>query len=458
MLQSTIPTGTSGLAPTITQPTYFQALADAVCAPAEGIDRSTLHLKAEASDFVRFNRAAVRQATQVHQAYGTVSVVRGSRRIESTLSLSGHADADAALLLAERAVLAAQLDDLPDDPYLLMPDTIAHSHRHEHGQLPTVDALVATVARAARGLDFVGFYAGGPVARGFADSRGQRNWHHVESFHIDWCLYHAADKAVKTAYAGSQWDEAEFVHRIAAAAQRLQLLVKPPRTLPAGGYRAYFSPAAMVELLGTAGWSGFGAKARRTGTSSMGRLAEGQVRLHDSVHLSEDTAHGAAPAFTSEGFVKPDQVVLVAGGGAVDTLNSPRSAREYGLRANGANEDEAPVALSLAAGTLRAGEVLGALDTGLYVSNLWYLNYSDRPACRMTGMTRFACFWVERGRLVEPLQVMRFDDSFLRMFGAGLLGLTDQVERVPDSGTYLERQLASVSTPGALVDGWRLTL
>ncbi len=107
-------------------------------------------------------------------------------------------------------------------------------------------------------------------------------------------------------------------------------------------------------------------------------------------------------------------------------MTSPRSAREYGLPTNGANAGESPDSLSLAAGSLDIDDALRALDTGLLVSDLWYLNYSDRAACRMTGMTRFACFWVEGGKLVEPLQVMRFDDSFLRMFGNGLLGLTRQ--------------------------------
>ena len=112
----------------------------------------------------------------------------------------------------------------------------------------------------------------------------------------------------------------------------------------------------------------------------------------------------------------------------------------------------------LGGGALDAADALAALDTGLYVSNLWYLNYSDRSACRMTGMTRFACFWVEDGELVEPLQVMRFDDSFLRMFGSGLRGLTRQTELLPESSTYGERQLASITVPGALIDDWQLTL
>jgi predicted Zn-dependent protease len=214
----------------------------------------------------------------------------------------------------------------------------------------------------------------------------------------------------------------------------------------------------MAELLGTLSWSGFGAQARRTGTSSLSRLADGDAQLHERVTLTEDTAHGIAPGFTADGWAKPAAVSLVAAGRAASTLNSPRSARQYGLEANGAIAQETPESLHLAAGTLAEADVLGALGTGLYVSNLWYLNYSDRQACRMTGMTRFACFWVEDGKLAAPLPVMRFDDSFFRMMGEGLIDLTDRAEHIPESATYRERQLSSVTTPGALVEGWRLTL
>jgi predicted Zn-dependent protease len=441
-----------------TSPAAFQALAAAACAPRDGVDRVTLYLQAEASDFIRFNRAAVRQVTQVHQAYATLAVVRGARRVEAVVSLSARLDEDAARLLAEREALVAALDEVPDDPFLQLPEALHDSHRHDSGRLPTVAQVVGAVASAAAGLDFVGFYAGGPVVRAFADSRGQRNWHHVESFHIDWCLYHAADKAVKTAYAGTHWDDTAFAARIADGAARLPLLARPPRTLSAGGYRAYLAPAAVVELLGNAAWSGFGAKARRTSSSSLMRLAHGDARLAAGVHLREDTAHGPAPDFTEDGERKPPEVVLIEAGQARDTLNSRRSAREYGLPSNGANAAETPVALHLAGGTLPAADALQALDTGLYVSNLWYLNYSDRLACRMTGMTRFACFWVERGRLAEPLQVMRFDDSFLRMFGEGLVALTRETELVPDSSTYRERVLAATTAPGALIQDWKLTL
>lgn len=442
----------------VTHQDYFAALARSVCEAANGAERTTLYLRAEDSDFIRFNRAAVRQATHVTQGFATVAVISGMRRIEATRSLTGHVQEDAAALLADRADLIAQLANVPEDPYLLLPEEVSSSSRHETGNLPSPEALIIAATSAARGLDFVGFYAGGAVVRAFADSRGQRHWHHVESFHFDWCLYAQTDKAVKTAYAGTHWDADEFARRVAMGAQRLPLLAQEPRKLAPGAYRAYFTPAAMNELLGTLAWSGFGAQARRTGTSSLSRLEHRDAQLHADFHLKEDTSRSIAPAFTAEGFAKPASVPLVEAGRAAGTLNSPRSARQYGLGANGANAQEAPEALSLAPGRLREAEVLDALGTGLFVSNLWYLNYSDRQACRMTGMTRFACFWVDGGKIVAPLAVMRFDDSFLRMFGEGLLGLTDTAELVPESSTYKERQLVSFSTPGALVEGWRLTL
>ncbi|HEY9066876.1 MAG TPA: metallopeptidase TldD-related protein, partial [Burkholderiaceae bacterium] len=209
------------------------------------------------------------------------------------------------------------------------------------------------------------------------------------------------------------------------------------------------------------GWGGFSLKARRTGVSSLMRLERGEATFDAGFHLDEAVALGTAPAFTAAGFVRPGRVALVEAGqlpASGGTLNSPRSAAEYGVAANGAGAHEMPEALHLGPGWIPDADLLRALDTGLYVSNLWYLNYSDRQACRMTGMTRYACFWVESGQLAAPVNVMRFDDDVLRLFGPGLVGLTDAPEFTPSSDTYQARQLGSVTTPAAVVEGFRLTL
>ena len=107
---------------------------------------------------------------------------------------------------------------------------------------------------------------------------------------------------------------------------------------------------------------------------------------------------------------------------------------------------------------LAAGDALAALGTGLAVGNLWYLNYSDRPACRMTGMTRFATFWVDNGRVAAPANVLRFDDTLYRMLGTNLESLTAERELLLDPDTYGERNLASATLPGALLSEINFTL
>ena len=103
-------------------------------------------------------------------------------------------------------------------------------------------------------------------------------------------------------------------------------------------------------------------------------------------------------------------------------------------------------------------DVLAALDTGIYVNNVWYLNYSDRTSSRITGMTRFATLWVENGAIRAPLNVMRFDETIYRMFGDNLLALTNEREFLMDSSTYRRRSTASSRVPGALVRQFAFTL
>ena len=72
--------------------------------------------------------------------------------------------------------------------------------------------------------------------------------------------------------------------------------------------------------------------------------------------------------------------------------------------------------------------LLQRLGTGLYIGNLWYGNFSDLPAGRLTGMTRFATFWVENGVIQAPVSTMRFDDSAYSLLGSQLEALTEQRE------------------------------
>lgn len=103
-------------------------------------------------------------------------------------------------------------------------------------------------------------------------------------------------------------------------------------------------------------------------------------------------------------------------------------------------------------------DAIAALGNGILIGNLWYLNFSDRNAGRVTGMTRFASFLVENGRVVAPIGVMRFDDSLFDLFGERLEALTDRPEFLPSGDTWGSRVLSSTACPGLLVNGIELTL
>ena len=115
-------------------------------------------------------------------------------------------------------------------------------------------------------------------------------------------------------------------------------------------------------------------------------------------------------------------------------------------------------ALDVAPGTLGASEVLAALGTGLYLSNLHYLNWSDPVSARVTGMTRYACFWVEGGEMVGPINNLRWDESLYDALGSQLLALGSQAEISPETGTYGQRNPGGVRAPGALIEGFNFTL
>jgi predicted Zn-dependent protease len=275
---------------------------------------------------------------------------------------------------------------------------------------------------------------------------------------FDWSLYFAQDKAIKSTYAGEQWNAAEVKQRIDAARAQLAYLARPQKTIAPGEYRAYLTPAALDELLSMLNWGGVSAKDQRTRQSSIQKLVDGEEKLSEAIRLREHTAAGLAPAFDEVGFPKPAEVVLIDRGVHAGALVSARTAQEYGIAANGANDAEATESMSLAGGTLAPDDALAALGTGIYVGNFHYLNYSDRPACRITGMTRFATFWVEGGRIEAPLAVMRFDDSLYRMLGAHLEQLTRETEWILNSSTYEQRSVETSRVPGALLSALRLTL
>lgn len=438
--------------------TTFNRLIEALSAQPQSGEHWKLSLIGEQSQFTRFNQAKVRQTGSVQDGQLSLTLMQDQRTAFQEFPVTGNWETDWQQTQTALAELRQEITQLPEDPYLVMPAGEACSREVYRGDLLPADAVVAAILPAVQGLDFTGFYAGGSLVRAYADSAGQRHWFSTESYTLDYSLFTADGQAVQATFAGSHWDQAAYLEKLSQSKQQLAQLAQPPKSIPRGQYRTYLAPAAVSDLLSMFSWGAVSEAALQRGGSALGLLQRGEKQLSAAFDLSENFQHGLVPRFNDWGEVAPVELPIIQAGKLVNTLVNSRTAREYGKTANGANGRESLRSPEIAPGDLDKSEISAALGTGLYLSNLHYLNWSDRPNGRITGMTRYACFWVENGEIVAPIQNLRFDESLYRCFGDNLIALTTTQEFIPEVGSYEHRNLGGSWVPGALIENFTYTL
>lgn len=436
---------------------HFQDLGEALYADLKAGEDLVLNYSAEKGIYLRFNGNRVRQNTDVEQVWLSLKFYSNGRNLEKARTLSGNIATDKKMLTVFLQECRSEAQHLPSDPNQVPVVNHGQSHEEFRGTLLAPTDLIRSVATVAEGSDLAGLYFGGTVIQAVSNSKGQNHWFATESFFLDYSLYNGP-KASKAVYAEMHWKEEDWKANFARAKEQLALLEKPQQNIKPGKYRTYLAPAAVAELLGMFGWGALSAAAWKQGRSAFKKLADKEVQLSPLFRLQENFALGLSPRFNSLGEVAPECITLIEKGEIQQLLVSSRSEKEYGLKANGAAEGESPRSLDISAGKISEKDILRELGTGLYLSNLHYLNWSDPVSARVTGMTRYACFWVEQGQIVGPIKDLRFDESLFEALGAKLLALTDKPEISPSTSTYGGRALGGSRSPGMLIDDFTFTL
>ncbi len=441
----------------------FQALSNNLYSSLRQSESMTLQLAAENQDYLRFNQTRIRQITHVEQIRLSMRFQSKGRRVAFSLDLTNDLDADTQTLLSLLDRAREESKVLPEDPFLSPFENHGEHHENHSGTLPPLAELLDAMGfYEARNIDLVGLYAGGSLLRATTNSEGLHQSFSSDSFFLDYSIFTlniaGENKAVKGLYAGQSWSTPVFHEKMAAGEAQLPVLRSASKRLEPGRYRVFFSPKAVDALIGMFSWGGVSYAAYRQGESALQKLIEGEVRLSPHFRLEEDFGLSLAPRFNSVGEIAPASLPIITDGEVKNLLISSRTAREYGLSGNSADTAEALRSPVMAPGNLASGDILRRLGTGLYLSNLHYLNWSDRLNARFTGMTRYACFWVEDGQVVAPIQDLRFDESLFTLFGSGLEAVTEDAEIIMATDTYNQRSLGGTKVPGILVDGVRFTL
>jgi len=430
---------------------FFYDIANEVFKNLKGSEWGELYLSSENTDFVRINKSHIRQPGHVTQHYLTLRLGSGQKKISSTFTISGNLQEDVKKAMFELSSLRQEIPQAPEDPYLVKVEQELQVEHESKSTLPTHEQALDALLSRSKKLDLVGLYTSGDLFRGFASSFGQRNWFSSRSFQLDWSLFHRADNALKSSFMGDSWNEKAFENKWLENTEQFEILQRPRKTLSPGMYRVFLAPSAMDEVVKLLSWNAFSIKALKSKTSSFLKLSAAEESMNPSFSAIENIGLGISPTFNAHGDIKPSTVSLIEKGRYASSLISTRSSHEFKMKGNAAEDHEQPTSLEISAGTLKNAEAAAALGSGILVNNLWYMNYSDRSSCRTTGMTRFATFWVENGKISHPIQVLRFDESLFKALGSNLEQLTQEREMILSGDTYGERKAHCALLPGALI-------
>ncbi len=417
-----------------------------------------LNFSAEDSEFIRFNKSKVRQISSVEQATVDLELQLGAKRATYALNLSRDLDSNKELLNKTLAHLQLEVSHLPDDPFITALQNRGQSRAVSAGSLPTTDEFLDLIGMTLAENDLAGIFIKGATHRGNANSLGQMHWFSSESFVFDYSLYSAKERAIKGSYGGSHFNPGDLKNAIDDSLISLKVMDLEKIVLAPHKYRAYLAPSALKEILDLLRWHALSTGAYKRGESPFTELIEKRKTLSPKFSMTEDYSLGLSPKFNERGEVFADQMPIIEKGELRNLFTSTATEKEYGVPSNFSGEDESHKSAVIMTGDLKREEVLQKLGTGLYLSNLHYLNWSDKPKGRITGMTRFGCLWVENGKIVGPIKDLRFDETLFQIFGDGVVDFTQFADTAVENMTYSERHIGGTKNPGLLLSEMNFTL
>jgi predicted Zn-dependent protease len=437
--------------------TYIKDLSQKLFASLKPSEQLGLFLHSEESTFLRFSQSKVRQNTTVNQHEITLHFNKDQRTLKMRFNLTLDITYDlqtAEYLLDDARIQLAKMDEHPQ--YIPLKNN-GTSETYKKVERPADDEIPTLIFETYKDTDLAGFWCSGPLRQASLNSEGQFHYFETDYFFFDYSLYNGP-KAAKGYYSAETFSLSDFQIQAQATKNKLNLLNRPMQKIERGQYNVYLEPMAVDEILGTLSWGSLSQGAFSKGYAPLKKLKDKEVKLSQKFSIGENFDLGYSPLFNSVGELSPNKVSLIESGELKSLLTSTATAQEFKIETNFADPNESPRCLDVRAGTLEQKDILNKLGQGLYLSNLHYINYSDTQTARITGMTRFACFWVDKGEIIGPIQDLRFDESIFNIFGDNLIEFTKDTSVYVNTMTYLKRELGARRTPGALIKNFNFTL
>lgn len=440
---------------------YLKILSTDLFSSLKADEELSLALHSEESEFIRFNHSKVRQNTTVNQHELTLQFQSDSKSYKAAVMLSLNPNHDRSMLLSLIERIRADLELIDENPKVSKMQNHGISEVYKKSQRPSTHDIIKKINSQFSDSDLAGLYCAGPVRQASMNSTGQFHYFENDHFFFDYSIYDGP-RAAKAFYSEDKWSDSQFAAQASLLKNTLSLLNKPQIKIKPGGYRTFLAPMAVAELIQIFNWRAVSRSAFEQGFAPLKKLYTGENLFSPLFSMTENNELGLNSHFNSQGEISPKNLPVIENGVLKNFMINTATAKEYNLVSNNADvgqwNNEAMRSIDVRAGTLNENELLSRLGTGLYLTNLHYINWSDPQAARITGMTRFACFWVENGEIAGPIQDLRFDDTLYNLFGRELADLTRLQSTFINTSTYQKRALGGMRVPGALLNNMNFTL
>jgi PmbA protein len=438
-----------------------------------GADEAEVLIMTEDSGLARYAKSRIHQHVNERNAEVRIRTARGSRIAVVT---GNQTTGEAVRKLAERAAsMAAQSPEDPHFPGLPGPSDLTYVDQttyYESTASVDADHRGATVALTVDLLRQAGAVGYGVVTSAVTETAiaNSAGVHRYQAYTDSWISVIAqrplaGDPSARpaTGYATSchrDWTEVDAesaaLHALAKAS------TDPPRQIPPGEYTVLLEEEAVAELLLFLGYTSINGLEYVEGRSLYsGRM--GERRYPEWITLQDDPTdpRGANVSFDFEGVAKAP-LTLIRDGAlehvAFDSSTSHRAREENTAHALPAPNPYGPMPLNmvLQPGNATRSELLGRMERGLLVTRFHYVNDVDPARTLLTGMTRDGTFLVEDGRIVAPVQDLRWVESIDGVLTRSL-AVGDSPKLVTSGPTYGIRFFVGTLAPCLLTEGFTIT-
>jgi predicted Zn-dependent protease len=379
---------------------------------------------------------------------------------------STRTDAASLEALVERALAAAALR--PPDPEFagFAPEAAVPSVDHwddgTAGATPDQRAaIVAAFVDAGEGLEAAGYCSTEAATHVLLSTTGQRAVGHATTAQLDG-IHRATtpegDGAGDTADGYGQATSVRLADLDGAAcgarAAAKAASGRNPVELPPGNYEVVLEPRAVASALVYPAYMGFNGKAHADGTSFV-HLGEQQWDAPVDIWDDATDPRALGVGFDAEGTPKR-RLDLVQGGASVGLTHDRRSARLAGVEPTGHSVGSEAfggyaTSLFLGGGDEPPDRLVGAVERGLLVTDLWYNRILDPKTQVVTGLTRNGLFLIEDGKIVGPVQNLRYTQSIVGGFGPG------KVRGLGNDGQLVGSEGGIMHVPSARLASWAFT-